>query len=120
MDERLIPRRDFLARSLAAALSTAGLVLVACSGYGDGGTGPGNGGPCTNAKTGVVGGTHTHNIENVCQEDAGTAVELVLSGSGHTHTLSLSAAQVDMILAGTAVSATSSTNGSHSHPVDFN
>lgn len=47
-------------------------------------------------------------------------VQLLLSGSGHTHALSLSAAQVDTNLTGAAVSATSSTNGGHSHRVDFN
>ncbi|HSG88632.1 MAG TPA: hypothetical protein VLA56_05430, partial [Pseudomonadales bacterium] len=76
MDDRLFDRREFLFRSLAAALTTTGLFLVACDGYGGGGgAGPGDDTPCTNGKTGVVGGAHTHSIEKVCQEDAGTAVQ---------------------------------------------
>lgn len=119
MDERLIDRRGFLGRALVAALTTTGLFLVACDG-GGGGTGPGGSEPCSNAKSGAVGGSHSHAIDDVCQEDAGTAVELRLSGGGHTHTLGLSAAQVDMVLAGTPLTLTSSSDGGHSHPVDFN
>ena len=50
----------------------------------------------------------------------GDAVTLTLTGSGHTHTVSLTADQVGQIADGQQVSVTSSTSGSHEHTVTFN
>jgi hypothetical protein len=46
-------------------------------------------------------------------------VELTV-GNGHTHTATLSAAEVISIAGGTRVSKESTTDGGHSHSVTFN
>ena len=71
---------------------------------------------------GNIANNHGHTIVlTSAQQDAGQAVVLTLTvGSGHTHTLSLTAAQVKDIASGKTVSATSSVNSGHSHLVTFN
>lgn len=114
-------RRDFLRRSLAVALVGSGWQILACSS--DSGSGPGNGGgSCTNPKTGVVDALagHSHSIDPVCQQDVGSPLTLTLTGNGHTHTISLTAPQIDSILAGSSLSVDSTNNSSHIHAVQFN
>ena len=120
-DRSRLDRREFLKRSLASALIGSGLTLVSCGSDEDSDDG-GGGGICTNAVSGDVDASpgHTHSINDVCQEDVGNPLTLTLTGNGHTHTISLSAAQVDDILAGMPVSETSTNNGSHTHDVSFN
>ena len=71
---------------------------------------------------GNIANNHGHSVVlTAAQQDAGQAVLLTLTiGSGHTHTLSLTATQVKDIADGKTVSATSSTNSGHSHLVTFN
>ena len=55
------------------------------------------------------------------QLTAGAAVNVELTvGNGHTHTATLSAAEVISIAGGTRVSKESTTDGGHSHSVTFN
>jgi hypothetical protein len=119
-DLAAIDRRDFLKRSLGAALLGSGFVLVSCSS--DGGSDPNGGGACTNAVAGDVDASpgHGHSMDDVCQEDAGGSLNLTLTGNGHTHSISLSATQVDNILAGLPVTVTSTNNSAHTHDVSFN
>ena len=120
-DALRMDRRHFLQQSLAAALVGTGFTLISCSSDGDSGP-DGNGGACTNAVPGDVDASpgHTHSIDDVCEEDAGDTLNLTLTGNGHTHSISLSATQVDNILAGLPVTVTSTNNSSHTHQVSFN
>ncbi len=70
---------------------------------------------------GVIGSNHGHNVTiTAALIDAGGAVTLILSrGNDHTHSVALSAVQVGEIGAGNQVTATSSSDGGHSHPVTF-
>jgi hypothetical protein len=141
---RRFTRRDFLRDSAAlppliAALFAAPVVMScgdgsssdsgSSDGDSDGGDDTGDDGGDTGddgsgGGTADVGGdvssNHGHEVEITGAElDAGDAVTLTLSGT-HTHTLDLSAEQVQSIAAGDTVSETSSTNSGHSHEVTFN
>jgi hypothetical protein len=59
-------------------------------------------------------------VHDVCQQNAGSSLNLTLTGNGHTHMISLSSVQVDSILAGATVTVDSTLNGSHLHSVRFN
>ncbi|HEX9640152.1 MAG TPA: hypothetical protein VGB13_02435 [Candidatus Krumholzibacteria bacterium] len=125
MDERIqkvgSTRREFLRHTLSAA-SFAGIAIVvsACgSSGGGGGAGPGG---CENPTSAMVStdSGHSHSVRDVCQSDSGGAVSLTLTGGGHTHDASLSAMQVDQVLAGTTVQVTSTSASGHTHTVTFN
>jgi hypothetical protein len=127
MDERLrktgSTRREFLKQTLTAA-SFAGIAIVvsACGSSGGGGGGGAGPGGCTNPKSGVVSNSsgHDHSVRDLCQSDSGGMVTLTLTGNGHTHDASLSAIQVDQVLAGTTVQVTSTSDSGHTHTVTFN
>ena len=109
----------------AAAWAAIPVTISACSGDDDetssgGGTAP----PTTTEDvTGIVsisaGHSHSGAVVTEVQLNSGNAVELTLTGSGHTHTASLTAADVDNIAADNTVSVVSSSSG-HTHTVTFN
>jgi hypothetical protein len=133
-----IDRRTMLASSLAwAALTlsgcsdnggsggTGGTGGTACGGSGGNGSGgaAGTGGSawaCTNSMT----GSHTHpltipgaDIESGNAAQPGMKYTLQDCGTGHTHTLELSAYDVAYLQAGTTRMIDSSTTNSHLHTV---
>lgn len=76
-------------------------------------------------KVGTISANHGHSVTlTASQQQAGQAVTLTLIGTAdHTHQISLSAAQVVAIAAGTQVTVVStlaSDDGDHSHNVTFN
>jgi hypothetical protein len=117
-------RREFLAKAgIAATWAGIAISIGACSDDGsDSVTDPGNQGEEGGDVQGVVGGSHSHDgaVVTAAEIMAGNAVQLTLTGSGHAHTLSLSAEQVLAIGGGETVTQTSSTDQGHSHPVTFN
>jgi len=126
MDERrakpTVSRRRFLAGALSAsAFAGIAIAVVACGDdESDGGSGPND--RCDGAVPGDVSldDGHSHLVEEVCLSDSGSEAVLLLTGSGHTHSVTLSAGQVEDALTGVSVSATSSSNNGHTHEVTFN
>lgn len=73
-------------------------------------------------KEGSISANHGHTaVITGAQLTTGAAVNVELTvGNGHTHTATLSAAEVMSIAGGTRVSKESSTDSGHSHTVTFN
>ncbi|HSD29944.1 MAG TPA: hypothetical protein VLL75_21765 [Vicinamibacteria bacterium] len=73
-------------------------------------------------KVGAISSNHGHTaVITGAQLTAGAAVTVELTvGNGHTHTASLSAAEVMSIAGGTRVSKESTNDSGHSHTVTFN
>ena len=112
-------RREFL-RNIGLSVGWFGVVVVldGCSDEDDPGT-PGSGG--TGDVDGVIGANHGHVVTITgVQLDAGGSVILTLVGGTHTHSVTLTAQQVEAVAMGQRVSATSSSDSAHSHPVTFN
>jgi hypothetical protein len=76
----------------------------------------------TGDKMGVISNNHGHvAIITGAQLTAGNAIQLDIRGSAtHTHTVSLSAADIATIAASQQVARQSSTDSGHSHTVTFN
>ena len=70
---------------------------------------------------GSISANHGHSVVVTdAQITAGNAVNLTLSGGGHTHSVSLTAEEVGNIDAGTQVSKPSTSDSGHTHTVTFN
>lgn len=114
-------RREFLAKAGLVATWTGIAVTVSSCSDDDAPTSPG--GSSSGDVNGVVtGGGHSHSGARVtaAQLEAGEAVVLTLTGSGHTHTVMLSAKQILDIADGETVSQPSSSDDGHMHTVTFN
>ena len=118
-DENLLTRREFTVESALAMLAGVTITITGCGGNNDATPSPTPGG-----KTGVVsvsdGHTHTGAEITAAQLMAGNAIMLTLTGSGHTHTVALSQADLSQINAGTRVQKDSSNDQGHLHTVTFN
>lgn len=119
-------RRDFLAHvGMAAAWAAIPVTISACSSDDENNTTGGTTAPPTTPEdvTGVVsvsaGHSHSGAVVTDVQLSSGNAVDLTLTGSGHTHSVSLTAADITNIEAGNTVSVVSSSSG-HTHTVTFN
>jgi len=123
----LLHRREFVASALTLLGGAA--VTVGCGGGASSPSGP----TPTPASSGNVAGAVADNhpephiaVITAAQLGAGGALTLDISNSRHSHTVSLSGAEIAQIAAHSRVSAMSSTNphsgGSepHSHMVTFN
>jgi hypothetical protein len=111
-------RRSFLAQA-GMALAWAGIAIniTGCGGEDDNPGSPGGSGDVS----GSIGTNHGHSVRvTEVQLLDGGAVQLTMSGGGHSHTVSLSADQVMGIADGMQVLVTSSSNSGHSHTVTFN
>jgi hypothetical protein len=129
MHDPTLDRREFTRLSLLSMLSG---VVITVSGCGGGGGGGGNGNPNNpnppttgGDKLGSIAGNHGHVARITAAElTAGGAltVSLTVSTSGveHTHTVSLSAAEVVSIRDGARVAKTSTVADAHDHIVTFN
>jgi hypothetical protein len=113
-------RRRFLARAGIVATWAVIPISVSSCGNDDDPTDPGG---TINGATGSVSSNagHSHGGATVteAQLSAGNAVTLTLTGSGHNHSVNLSAQNLLDIGDGTRVVVQSSNNG-HSHTVTFN
>lgn len=120
-------RRDFLARAGIAATWAGIAIRVSACGEDGYGSGPNDGGGSADGVPGSISANHGHAVRvTQAQLDAGQGVTLTLDGptDDHTHSLSLTDAQVMDIAAGTQVQQVSSTGagsgGVHTHLVTFN
>jgi hypothetical protein len=115
--EDLITRREFTVETALAMLAGVTITISGCSDD-DPSSGPSGG------ETGVVSNVNAHTHGGAFISDAqlaaGAAIVLTLTGSGHTHTASLTQAEVVQIAGGTRVVTTSTTDDAHNHTVTFN
>lgn len=121
-----LSRREF---TLEACLAILSGVAITISGSGCGGSSSSPTGPSTNPPTasngdkiGDISNNHGHTATiTAAQLAAGNAISVELTlGSGHTHTLAVSADQIVAIAANQRVSGVSSTSEAHNHTVTFN
>lgn len=119
-----ISRREFTRESVLAMLAGVAITISGCSSN-DSPTAPSqNAGGSTSAQdvSGVVSANHGH-IATVTavQITAAGAVNLDIMGTAtHTHTVSLTASQVQQIGSRQRVVVTSTTDAGHDHTVTFN
>ena len=115
-------RRTFLARAGLVA-TWAGIPITISCGSDSSTNPPAGNGDIAGSVAPAGAGPHTHlgAVVTAAEVTAGSAVNLTLTGSGHTHTVNLSAQQVMDIGAGTNVVTQSTTyTDGHSHTVTFN
>ena len=114
-------RRTFLARAgIVATWASIPITVSDCGGDDGGCMGPGPGDVSGRVQT-VDGHTHSGAVVTKAELQAGNAVALTLTGSGHTHVVNLTAQEVMDIGAGKAVSQLSEPGGNgHQHDVSFN
>ena len=109
-------RREFLSKAtMAAALVGVTVTVTRCGG--DDPAAPSTG---TGNVTGTASIDHTHTgVITKAQLDAGAAVTITFSGSGHTHALPLTNSEVQSIAQGTRVQK-DFTDFQHRHIYTFN
>jgi hypothetical protein len=116
MSKEDLTRREFTVETALAMLAGVAITITGCED--EPSSGPSGG------ETGVVSSSagHTHGGAFItdAQFAAGAAIVLTLTGSGHTHTASLTQAEVVQIAGGTRVVTTSTTDEAHNHTVTFN
>ncbi len=112
-------RREFLRHMAVTGLVLPAIAIAGCD-SGDGGVVKEEATGLSN-RSGSITNNHGHTVVlTEAQLQAGAAVTLDLTqGGGHTHTVALSADQVQAIEGGDTVSVTSSVNSGHSHNVTF-
>ena len=131
MDEtKTIGRRQFSVAAALAALSGVAITISACGGGsspsptspGTGGSGSGGSGGGSADKVGQISNNHGHSaVITAALLTAGGALQLDITGTAtHPHRVSLTAAEVASIAAGTKVTKESTTDNGHSHDVTFN
>jgi len=116
-----LTRREFTLEWALAVLSGAAITITGCGG-GSSPAGPSNPPSGGSDKVGTISANHGHTaVVTAAQLTAGQAVNVELTeGSGHTHALALSAAEVVSIAGNQRVSKQSSQGGGHDHTVTFN
>ena len=125
MSKTDLSRREFTAASVMALLAGV-TVTISASGCGSGySTAPSPNPtptPAAGDKAGVVSANHGHvAVVTAAQITAAGSVMLDIKGTAdHTHSVELTAAEVQGIGSGTKVSKTSSNTLSHDHTVTFN
>jgi hypothetical protein len=111
-------RKDFLA---ATASGTVLLLLQACGGGSSDGDGAGSGADSTDcgASGAAISGNHGHVLEIPATDlDSATDMTYGIQGtSGHSHAVTLTAAQLASLKAGASVTVTSTTVLQHDHMV---
>ncbi|HET9359014.1 MAG TPA: hypothetical protein VFO58_04655 [Vicinamibacterales bacterium] len=116
MSKEDLTRREFTVETALAMLAGVTITITGCSD--DPSSGPSGG------ETGTVSSSAGHSHGGAFISDAqlaaGAAIVLTLTGSGHTHTASLTQAEVVQIAGGTRVVTTSTTDELHNHTVTFN
>jgi len=121
MHDPTLDRREFTRLSLLAMLSGATITISGCGGGGYGSPTT----PSTGDKSGFISANHGHSaVITSAQLTAGGQLTLSLGAAvgvpNHTHTVTLTAAEVVSIRDGARVSKVSSTDDLHEHTVTFN
>jgi hypothetical protein len=124
-----LSRREFTAASVMAILAGVTVTISGCGG----GSNPGSPNPlpspaptptpaASGDKSGVVSANHGHVATvTAAQITAAGSVSLDIRGSAdHTHSVDLTATEVQQIGTGAKVAKNSSNNVSHNHTVTFN
>jgi hypothetical protein len=116
MSKEDLTRREFTVETALAMLAGVTITITGCDD--EPASAPSGG------ETGIVsssaGHTHTGAFISDAQLASPTAIVLTLTGSGHTHTASLTQAEVVQIAGGQRVQVTSTTDDAHNHTVTFN
>jgi hypothetical protein len=127
MSNREFSRREFTAASVMALLAGVTVTISGCGGGYSSPSGPTPNptptpSPSTGDKSGVISDNHGHVATiTAAQITAAGAVSLDIHGTAdHTHTVVLSATEVEQIGAGAKVAKSSSNTLSHDHTVTFN
>ena len=117
----MLDRREFTLAALLAMLSGVTITISGCGGSSSPSS-PTNPPQPSSDKTGQISANHGHTaVITNAQLTAGGAVALDIAGSGgHSHTVSLSAAEVVQIRDGQRVAKESSSTSGHTHTVTFN
>jgi hypothetical protein len=118
----VLTRREFTLEWAMAVLGGVTITITGCGGGSSPGapsTPPPTG---TGDKIGAISANHGHSaVITAAQLTAGAAVIVELTlGSGHTHQVSMSAAEVVSIASNQRISKQSTTAGGHDHTVTFN
>ena len=120
----ILERREFVLGSLLAMLSGVTITISGCDD-----DSPSSPTPTptptatpTGDETGSISGNHGHTATiTAAQLTAGNDLTVQLTtGEGHTHSVSLTGAEVVQIRGNTRVSKDSTTEAGHSHTVTFN
>ena len=122
MTMKTLDRREFTRLSL---LSMLGGIVITVSGCGGGSDGPGAPSNPGDGEEGAISANHGHRVRITSAElTAGGQLTLSLGGAtgvpDHSHTVSLTAAEVVSIRDGGRVSKTSTAEEAHQHTVTFN
>jgi len=121
MHDSALDRREFTRLSLLAMLSGVAITITGCGGS----DGPGAPTAPTDGEEGSISANHGHRVRITSAElTAGGQLTLSLGPAvgvpDHTHTVSLTAAEVVSIRDGARVSKVSTTQDAHDHTVTFN
>ena len=111
-------RRDFV-WSISGAVA-AGAALNACGGGGDGDSPDAGMLNCTaNGAGATIGANHGHSAAAISATDVNAGAEKTynLSGGGHTHMITVTAAQFTTLQGGSSVMVTSTNDSAHTHTV---
>jgi hypothetical protein len=115
-DETLLTRREFTVESALAMLAGVTITITGCGGDDNPTTNPTPAADKTGTVSTDAGHSHTGAVITAAQLTAGNAITLTLTGqTTHTHTVTLSQAELTQISGGTRVQKTSTT-----HTVTFN
>jgi hypothetical protein len=126
--DTLVDRRQFTLASAMAILSGVAITITsACGGGSSSPTAPSTPAPtptpaASGDKSAVISSNHGHvGVITAAQLTAGNGISLDIKGSAdHTHTVTLSAAEITSIAANQRVAKESTTDSAHSHTVTFN
>ena len=123
MHDPTLDRREFTRLSLLAMLSGVAITISGCGG--GGGSSPATPMTPTDGKEGSISANHGHRARITSAElAAGDQLTLSLGPSvgvqEHTHTLSLTTAEVVSIRDGARVAKASTNESAHDHTVTFN
>lgn len=122
MHDSTLDRREFTRLSLLAMLSGVAITISGCGGGSDG---PGSPTTPTDGEEGSISANHGHRARITSAElTAGGQLTVSLGPAvgvpDHTHTVSLTAAEVVSIRDGARVSKVSTNQDAHDHTVTFN
>jgi hypothetical protein len=115
-------RREFL-KELSYLGFVSGMVFLVGCGDDNGDNGDSGSTPGNSDITGTISNNHGHTVTlTASQLQAGEDVTLTMTPGGddeHTHTVYLTADDLDKIASACSVTVTSSTDSGHSHEVNF-
>jgi hypothetical protein len=119
-----IGRREFTLEAILAMLSGVMITISGCGGssYGNPTPMPTPTPPPSGDKEGSISANHGHRaVITAAELTAGGALNLdIRGGADHTHTVSLTASQVQSVAANQRVSLVSTNTSGHDHTVTFN